>query len=194
MSHKDNRLPLEMRSMDIERVMIGGLYVSSKPMILDTVLGSCIAACLYDGEGKVGGMNHFMLPEAANSDKPTSGRYGVYAMELLISDLMKAGANRLGLVAKVFGGGHVLKTQESMNGIPQRNIDFIHRFLDTEKIPLVGEDVGGYHPRRILFNTSTGKVLLKKLDPVVAKEKASEEEKYLDTLKKRNLDGDVELF
>ena len=193
-NYKDRRIPLEMRDMPVERVLIGGLHVSSTPIVLDTVLGSCIAACLYDEKNRIGGMNHFMLPEAAITDKPTNARYGVYAMELLISDMMKAGSNKEDMTAKVFGGGHVLNIKESLSGVPQRNIDFIHRFLEQERIPLISEDVGGYHPRRILFNTSTGKVMLRKLDTVVAQEKAKEEEKYLDTLKKEKLDGDVELF
>lgn len=175
-------------------INIGGLHASSKPLLLDTVLGSCIAACLYDPVSGIGGMNHFMLPEGADPDNPTSARYGVNAMELLISQLMKLGGERRRFQAKVFGGGHVLKIRESLDGVPQRNIDFVRRFLETEQIPVVKEDVGGYQPRRVLFHTHTGKVFLKYLGNNEAERTAEEEMVYLISLKKQKLDGDVTLF
>lgn len=175
-------------------IHIGGLHASREPLVLDTVLGSCIAACLYDPVKGVGGMNHFMLPEGADPGNPTSTRYGVNAMELLISDLMKLGADRRRFQAKIFGGGHVLKIRESLDGVPQRNIDFVKRFLETEQIPVVKEDVGGYQPRRVLFHTHTGKVFLKYLGNNEAERTAEEEMVYLISLKKQKLDGDVTLF
>ncbi|MDH5512633.1 MAG: hypothetical protein OEY27_05390, partial [Gammaproteobacteria bacterium] len=97
-------------------IHIGGLHASHQPLLLDTVLGSCIAACLYDPVLGMGGMNHFMLPEGSDPGDPTSTRYGVNAMELLISDLMKLGADRRRFQAKIFGGGHVLNIRESLDG------------------------------------------------------------------------------
>jgi chemotaxis protein CheD len=158
------------------------------------VLGSCIAACLYDPVLGMGGMNHFMLPEGSDPGDPTSTRYGVNAMELLISDLMKLGADRRRFQAKVFGGGHVLNIRESLDGVPQRNIDFVKRFLETEQIPVVREDLGGYQPRRVLFQTHTGKVFLRYLGKTEAERTAEEEVVYLISLKKQKTDGDVTLF
>lgn len=175
-------------------IHIGGLHASRKPLLLDTVLGSCIAACLYDPVLGMGGMNHFMLPEGSDPGDPTSTRYGVNAMELLISDLMKLGADRRRFQAKVFGGGHVLNIRESLDGVPQRNIDFIKRFLEMEQIPIVREDLGGYQPRRVLFQTHTGKVFLKYLGKTEAERTAEEEVVYLISLKKQKTDGDVTLF
>ncbi len=190
-----NRFPANL-AQDLERqtINIGGLHASRDPMLLDTVLGSCIAACLYDPVFGIGGMNHFMLPEGADPGNPTSARYGVNAMELLISELMKLGADRRRFQAKVFGGGHVLKIRESLDGVPQRNIDFVRQFLETEQIPVVKEDVGGYQPRRVLFHTHTGKVYLKYLGNNEAARTAEEEMVYLISLKKQKLDGDVTLF
>ena len=175
-------------------IHIGGLHASRKPLLLDTVLGSCIAACLYDPVLGMGGMNHFMLPEGFDPGDPTSTRYGVNAMELLISDLMKMGAERRRFQAKIFGGGHVLNIRESLDGVPQRNIDFVKRFLEAEQIPVVREDVGGFQPRRVLFHTHTGKVFLKYLGNNEAERTAQEEAVYLISLKKQKLDGDVTLF
>lgn len=173
---------------------IGGVEVSNKPVILDTVLGSCIAACLFDPEHGIGGMNHFMLPEGLDPDNPTSTRYGVFAMELLINELMQLGVKRTLLKAKIFGGGHVLRVRENLDGVPQRNIDFIKTFLATEKIPTVNEDLGGYQPRRVLFYTQTGKVMLRRLGDNDAERKAQEEINYLNSLKSKKLDGDATLF
>ncbi|MDO8705348.1 MAG: hypothetical protein Q7J84_10425 [Sulfuricaulis sp.] len=168
--------------------------MSHEPSVIDTVLGSCISACLCDPELGIGGMNHFMLPYGADPGNPTSTRYGVNAMELLISQMMKLGADRRRFQAKVFGGGHVLKIRESLNGVPQRNIDFVRQFLEAEKISIVREDVGGYQPRRILFHTHTGKAFLKYLGMNEAERTAEEELVYLISLKKQKLDGDVTLF
>lgn len=189
------RLPTGLNT-DLTRVSIhiGGLRASPKPLLLDTVLGSCIAACLYDPVSNMGGMNHFMLPEGSDPGDPTSTRYGVNAMELLISKLMKLGADRRRFQAKIFGGGHVLNIRESLDGVPQRNIDFVRRFLETEQIPVVREDLGGYQPRRVLFETHTGKVYLKYLGKTEAERAAEEEMVYLISLKKSRTDGDVTLF
>ena len=176
------------------RIHIGGLHVSNNSVVIDTVLGSCIAACMYDPVAKIGGMNHFMLPEATDPHDPTSTRYGVNAMEMLITDLMKIGARRGRLEAKIFGGGHVLKIRESLDGVPQRNIDFVREFLSAENLPIVSEDVGGYHPRRVLFQISSGRALVKRLGDTDAKRTAQEEVVYLISLKKKNLDGDITLF
>ena len=123
-----------------------------------TTLGSCIAACLWDREAKVGGMNHFMLPEG-DAD---SGRYGSFAMELLINEMMKRGATRSTMEAKVFGGGQVVEGMNKMN-IGERNTAFVIEYLKTERIPIVSKDVLGPHPRKVCFLPASGKAMIKRL-------------------------------
>ncbi len=191
---KNVHLPALEEGVARVTIHIGGLRVSRDPLVIDTVLGSCIAACLYDPVSSVGGMNHFMLPEGFDPDNPASTRYGVHAMELLITEIMKLGGHRRRFQAKVFGGGHVLNIRESLDGVPQRNIDFVRRFLNVEQIPVLNEDVGGYQARRVLFYAHTGKVYLKRLGTHDAERTAEEEMVYLLSLKKQKLDGDVTLF
>jgi chemotaxis protein CheD len=175
-------------------IHIGGLHASREPLVLDTVLGSCIAACVYDPVSGIGGMNHFMLPYGIDKDNPVSARYGINAMELLISELMKIGGTRKRFRAKIFGGGHVLKIPENEDGVPQRNIEFVRSFLANEQIPVIKEDVGGYQPRRVLFHTESSKAFVKYLGRVDAERTAEEEMVYLISLKRQKLDGEVELF
>lgn len=145
-------------------IHIGGVCASREPAVVRTVLGSCIAVCLRDPAARVGGMNHFMLP-ASLSGAAVSARYGVHAMELLINECMKLGADRGRLEAKVFGGGHVLKMRESDGNVPQSNIQFALRFLETESIPIIKQDLGGYAAREVYFYTDTGRALLRRLAP-----------------------------
>ena len=188
------RLPSEAEGVPRYTIHIGGVQASREQILLDTVLGSCISTCLYDPVAGIGGMNHFMLPEGADPNNPTSTRYGVNAMELLISEIMKLGGNRKRFQAKVFGGGHVLKIRETLDGIPQQNINFTNRFLNAEQIPVVSENLGGYQARRVLFNTHTAKVYVKLLGVNEAERTAEEEMVYLISLKRRKTDGDVTLF
>jgi len=142
--------------------------------VLVTVLGSCVAACIQDRTAGIGGMNHFMLPDdgadvaQAASD---SMRYGAYAMEVLINELIKAGGRRDRFEAKVFGGGAVLAGMTTIN-IGDRNSEFVRRYLALEKIRIVAEDLQGSHPRKVAFMPRTGQVMVKKLrlqqDPGVA--------------------------
>jgi chemotaxis protein CheD len=112
----------------------------------------------------VGGMNHFMLPQGAADDRE-SARYGVPAMRRLVGAVIGLGGARRRVVAKVFGGAHVLDIEESMLGVPQRNIAFVRKFLEAAGIPVLAEDVGGYEPRQVHFDTSTGRVLIKRAVP-----------------------------
>ena len=143
-------------------IHIGGIRATDQPSVIRTVLGSCISVCLRDPALQVGGMNHFMLPETSSGDA-VSARYGVHAMELLINECMKHGADRRRLEAKVFGGGHVLKMRESDDNVPQKNIRFALQFLETENIPIVARDLGGYQPREVIFFTDSGRTLLKRM-------------------------------
>ncbi|HEV3425813.1 MAG TPA: chemoreceptor glutamine deamidase CheD [Paraburkholderia sp.] len=140
-------------------------YTTNEDMVLVTVLGSCVAACIQDRTAGIGGMNHFMLPDdgadvgQAASD---SMRYGAYAMEVLINELIKAGGRRERFEAKVFGGAAVLAGMTTMN-IGDRNSEFVRRYLALEKIRIVAEDLQGGHPRKVAFMPRTGQVMVKKL-------------------------------
>ncbi len=117
------------------KVLPGEYYVSDKDIVIMTVLGSCIAACIWDSRLRIGGMNHFMLPEGGAD---TSGRYGSYAMELLINELIKRGSTREYMQAKVFGGSAVIAGMTSMN-VGERNTQFVLDHLATERIPVVSK-------------------------------------------------------
>jgi chemotaxis protein CheD len=141
------------------KVLPGEYFVACESVAIMTVLGSCIAACLWDSRSRVGGMNHFMLPDGGDD---TSGRYGSYAMELLVNEMMKLGARRETLQAKVFGGGQVMHNFTTMN-VGERNTGFVREYLATERIPIVSEDVLDIHPRKVVFFPVTGKAMVKRL-------------------------------
>lgn len=143
------------------KILPGEYFVDTEDILVMTTLGSCIAACLWDRNAKVGGMNHFMLPEGTAGD-PASGRYGSYAMELLINEMMKRGAARSSLEAKVFGGGQVISGMNTMN-VGERNTRFVMDYLKTERIPVVSKDVLDIYPRKVCYFPSTGKAMVKRL-------------------------------
>ncbi len=142
------------------KVLPGEYFVSNEDLVIMTVLGSCIAACLWDSRMRVGGMNHFMLPDGSAQD--VSGRYGSYAMELLINEMLKMGARRETMQAKIFGGGQVMHNFTTMN-VGERNTKFVVDYLRTERIPVVSEDVLDIYPRKVCYFPSTGKAMVKRL-------------------------------
>jgi len=145
------------------KVLPNEFYVSGDDVMITTVLGSCVAACVRDAAAGVGGMNHFMLPEGdAAAPGSATMRYGAYAMEVLINELLKAGASRDRLEAKVFGGGAVLSGMQQMN-IGERNAKFVLHYLRLEGVPVLAQDLGEEHARRINYFPRTGKVLLRKM-------------------------------
>lgn len=145
---------------DAVKILPGEYFVHDEDMLIMTTLGSCIAACLYDRNAKVGGMNHFMLPDGVGD----SGRYGSYAMELLINEMMKRGASRMTMEAKVFGGGQVVSGMTTMN-VGERNTNFVMDYLKTERIPIVSKDVLDIYPRKVCFLPGSGKAMVKRLAP-----------------------------
>lgn len=159
---------------------------------LVTVLGSCVAACLRDPLLRIGGMNHFMLPDGTASDGAPA-RYGSHAMELLINDLLKRGASRRRLEAKVFGGANVLRGFTS-NPVGSRNAEFVHAYLEAERIPVLAEDLGGIHPRKIWFFPDTGRVVLQRLPHAHEAEVAAAETAVRARLSSKPASGGVELF
>jgi len=145
------------------KVLPGEYFVFNEDVLIMTTLGSCIAVCLWDRQAKVGGMNHFMLPDNGGGSSD-SGRYGSYAMELLINEMLKLGASRMTLEAKVFGGGAVISGMNSIN-VGERNTTFVMEYLKTERIPVVSKDVLDIYPRKVCFLPHSGKAMVKRLAP-----------------------------
>ena len=158
---------------DAVKILPGEYFVDTEDILIMTTLGSCIAACLWDRNARVGGMNHFMLPEGTGD----SGRYGSFAMELLINEMMKRGASRLTMEAKIFGGGAVISGMNTIN-VGERNTKFVIEYLNTERIPIVSKDVMEIYPRKVCFLPASGKAMVKRLastntDAVMAQERAA---------------------
>lgn len=143
-------------------ITAGEYFASRDPAIIRTVLGSCVAVCLRDPVRGVGGMNHFMLADD-HGGCGSIARYGVHAMELLINDCMKLGADRRNLEAKVFGGGHVMKGTLNHTTVPESNVKFAREFLTMESISIVSIDVGGIEARKVIYYTDTGRTLLSRI-------------------------------
>ena len=183
-------------NLDAAKILPGEYYVTGRDMVLVTVLGSCVAACIRDYHSGVGGMNHFMLPDNnADDSSPlsSSARYGTYAMEILINHITKMGARRAFLEAKVFGGGNVLKGFTVAN-VGQRNADFVLEFLATEKIRVVAQDLIDIYPRKVYYFPNSGKVMVKKLRNIHNDTIFDREKDYGSRLQKSKVEGDVELF
>jgi chemotaxis protein CheD len=143
----------------------GEFHVSFTDVIA-TILGSCIAVCIKDTKTGIGGMNHFILPGDVRSNDiflAASSKYGMFAMEQLINEIIRRGGSKKDFQAKVFGGGHVLNLRKSEEDVPELNINFARAFLKMEQIDIVKEDVGGFAGRKILFFPDTARVLLKRL-------------------------------
>jgi chemotaxis protein CheD len=180
------------------KILAGEYYVTCHDEAITTVLGSCISACVRDPERRVGGMNHFMLPQDApnpnswvDSAVRLATRYGSYAMESLINDLMKLGAARERLEFKVFGGGRILT---SMTDVGARNIDFVRSFLKIEGYKIAAEDVGGMQPRKIIYFPAMGRVRVRRLRAIENRSIADREQIYLASLEKHRDGGEIELF
>ena len=152
---------------DAVKVLPGEFFVADEDLLVMTTLGSCIAACLWDREKRVGGMNHFLLPDMGQSSAGAdsgrdSGRYGSFAMDLLIGELVKRGATRSTLEAKVFGGGAVISGMNTIN-VGERNTAFVLDYLRTERITVVSKDVMDIYPRKVCFLPASGKAMVKRL-------------------------------
>lgn len=177
----------------VVKIVAGEEYITKNPdEVISTVLGSCVAACIRDTKMGVGGMNHFMLPSSSDEGKASANmRFGTFAMEKLINDLLKAGAVRNRLEIKVFGGANVT---EGASNIGAKNAVFIRNFLLREGYGVDAEDLGDTRPRRIIYSPSTGEVVrywLRRADDV---EVFDQEEKYRKLLNETESSGSVELF
>jgi chemotaxis protein CheD len=151
-------------NIDAVKILPGEYYATARPMLIVTVLGSCVAACIRDRVSGIGGMNHFMLPETSDLDESlnTSGCFGVYAMEILINKLLEMGALQENLEAKIFGGSNLLKSF-TVNNVGARNTHFVRNYLKQRKIPILAEDLLDTYPRKIYFFPDQNKVMVKKL-------------------------------
>ena len=180
---------------DAAKILPGEYYFTGRDMLIVTVLGSCVSACIRDRISGLGGMNHFMLPDGGDSNSPVSAsmRYGTYAMEILINDLLKAGARRENLEAKVFGGGAVLRGFTALN-VGERNAAFVINYLQVEKMRMLAEDLNGIYPRKVYFFPRSGKVLVKKLMQTHNDTLLKREQDYATRLKVQPVGGEIELF
>jgi chemotaxis protein CheD len=182
------RLPAEHRV----RVYTGDVAISTQPATLEALLGSCVAVCLYDPCLRAGGINHILLPGGCRDC--TGTRFGVHAMELLINELMKQGADRRRFIAKAFGGANVLAGLVSAT-IGDENAKFVREFLAAERIPLIAERLGGTQAVHLHFKTNTGKATVRTVDgsrlPKLIHSEAAYWRSHLDD---KDFSGEITLF
>lgn len=182
---------------EIEAVKIlpGEYYVTRQDKLIVTVLGSCVAACIHDKVQGIGGISHFMLPFGLDESEliDSSIRYGSHALEMLINQLLKLGAIKDQLEAKVFGGGNVLAAPDSYL-IGERNAAFLLSYLEAEKIPVVSQSLLGAWPQKVYFFPSTGRVLVKKLKRLNNTTIFDREARYFEKLLNIEVAGNIELF
>ncbi len=181
----------------VAKLLPGDYYVTREDEVLDTVLGSCVSACIRNPRLKIGGMNHFMLPRPSGAGNDTwenlagrATRYGSASMEHLINRILKAGGVRADLEVKIFGGGRVLST---LTDVGDHNVRFVREFLKHEGLTVTSEDVGDTCPRHVQYFPMTGRVRVRHLaarrDEIVSKE-----QQYLKGLEKAPVAGEIDLF
>ncbi len=180
------------------KILPGEYFVTKNIALITTVLGSCVSACVRDPKNGIGGMNHFLLP-LTNDEKWTSKteleslatRYGNYAMEHMINDILKYGGHKENLEIKIFGGSRIMPI---MTDIGKSNIDFVKSFLELEGFEIMAQDVGGINPRKVLYNPITGKVRVKKLKDLHNDTIIKREVSYKSKLKISDSLGEVDFF
>lgn len=170
-------------------VPLGEFRVSRDPgTVISTLLGSCVAACLFDPEAGVGGLNHFLLP-----DGEATLLFGSHSMEMLVNAVIGGGGRRRNIVAKAFGGAR-LNAGSSILDVGRRNVQFVRRFLQDESFPLLAQDLGGNQPRRVWMQASTGRVWVEKLPAKDVQPVESSERHYRATLGQQLKPGAIDLF
>jgi len=179
------------------KILPGEYYVTPDDEYVITVLGSCVSACIRDRVFGIGGMNHFMLPKKVTDyddspvDMSDAARYGNYAMEHLINDILKNGGRRENLEVKIVGGGSIIA---NMTNIGLKNVEFVRKYLETEGFAVLGEDVGDVYPRKVAYHPLSGKVKVKKMRSQHNSTIVVREERYMNTIEEVPVSGDVELF
>ena len=187
------------RNMVVAKILPGELYVTKENELIATVLGSCISACIWDERLGIGGMNHFMLPikrdlhgkDGWQFDASYTCRYGHWAMEYLINEILKNGGKKEHLVAKVFGGGKIVP---NMSDVGESNIQFVRQYLRQEEIPVIAHDVGGPWPRKILFHPNSGIAKMKRLRSMHNDTIQLREQSYMKDIEQNETESDIELF
>jgi chemotaxis protein CheD len=188
---RDSRFPHEIAS-----ILPGEFFVSATPMVIYTVLGSCISACIRDPIVRVGGMNHFMLPEPREEEHDSWGestRYGSFAMESLINAILKRGGIKNRLEIKLFGAG---KIYDSQIDVGDKNAKWVIQYLESEGLSVSNADLGNVFPRKVYYFTESGRVLLKKIERVKNRTIFERENAYAARIQQREqqLGDDVTLF
>lgn len=181
------------------KILPGEFYVTRNREAIATTLGSCVSACIWDEVSGIGGMNHFMLPLTEKqiheikwgNNVSDATRYGNYAMEHLINEVLKHGGLRKNLQAKVFGGGKILA---NMNNVGAKNAEFVLHYLALEKISITSQDLGDVYPRKVYFEPLTGRVLIMKIKSLNNDTIARREKDYQKNIVKAPVEGDIELF
>ncbi len=180
------------------KIKPGEFYVTNQEEVIVTVLGSCISVCLTDRKNRIGGMNHFMLPVNAKDNQSwrevnsLSARYGNFAMEFLINNIIRNGGERRYLEAKLFGGARVIAR---MSDVGEKNIAFIRQYTASEALKVIAEDMGGERPRKLVYNPLTGAVRLKMLKTLQNDTLVQRENNYLHDLEvEESATGEIELF
>ncbi|MGE0482987.1 MAG: chemoreceptor glutamine deamidase CheD [Gammaproteobacteria bacterium] len=181
----------------VAKILPGEYYATDEDECIVTTLGSCVSACLWHPDSGIGGMNHFMLPDAGASGREAIGsatdaaRYGSFAMEHLINSILATGLRREDLCAKIVGGGHVLPIATDVG---ERNIQFVRDYLANEGIVIVGENVGDIHGRQVRFRPATGNAQVRALGSSVQTTIAKDEDVYRRSLAQKPAEGEIELF
>ena len=180
----------------IAKLLPGDYYVTRDDEVLDTVLGSCVSACIRNPRLKIGGMNHFMLPRPSGAGMDTweslagrATRYGTASMEQLINRILAVGGTRAELEVKIFGGGRVLS---SLSDIGVHNVTFVRDFLRQEGLKVTSEDVGDVCPRHVQYFPLSGRVRVRHLNS--RQDVVREEQQYLNGLDKAPVAGEIDLF
>jgi chemotaxis protein CheD len=199
-SKKNFDFPLEIKKTGTQKketsIHIGEYYASEVPTIIYTLLGSCVAVCLYDRKKRIGGMNHILLPGNASMDKFNDcARYGINAMELLIAKMVKLGGEKRNLAAKVFGGANLLPSIPYERCVGKKNVFFVLNFLSKASIPVLSQDVGGNDSRKVFFHTDTGDVYLKRSLSIHYQNILDQEKMALKTINnQKNKSNDILFF
>lgn len=194
-----NRYWDKLHNVFAAKILPGEYYVTLHDEAIVTVLGSCVSACIRDRKTGMGGMNHFMLPTEGrggseawkSSSLNASTRYGNFAMEHLINDILKNGGQRENLELKIVGGGRILA---QMTDIGMRNISFVRDYIKTENLVLLSEDLGDIYPRKVMYFPTTGQLKVKKLRSLHNNTIIERESEYMNKLDEKPISGEIELF
>jgi len=180
------------------KILPGEYFITRQKEVITTVLGSCVSACIRDTRMGIGGMNHFLLPlhngESWSTDSEIDSlatRYGNFAMEHMITDILKFGGRKKHLEVKIFGGSRIIS---NMTDIGQSNIEFVKNFLALESLEIDAIDVGGINPRKVMYYPDTGRVKVKKLKDLHNDTILKRETEYMSSMEDETIVGEIDIF